>query len=360
MNKHRPRLRAPFVATVVAGAALTGCGLTVVTPSPRCPVEAPVDGSACDPAVTAAGTCGYGACHGVPITQATCDPQRRTWSVSTLRCAIDPPVRSCPAAQPAEGAACDPAFDPASCNYGWSECARGPSVTALCEGNAWRLAVATCNPPPPTCPAQAPQRGTSCVLLPGTQCTYGDCYGSPTTWARCESGTWQVAEASCNPPPPVCPAEAPRNGDPCGLPTVPSACTWGDCEGAPTTFARCVAGRWYVETRTCDTPPVACPGRAPIEGDPCVYPPSATCDYGSCGEVPALTYTCRDGRWALQRAMCGDYCPPTRPLAGTACSRDALAPCRYPGAVCDGMQLSNEASCNPMTHRWVITEYACR
>lgn len=361
MNKTRPRLRAPLVVTVVAGAALTGCGLTVVTPAPRCPQEAPAAGASCDPAAVGAGVCGYGSCRGAPITQAVCDAQRRTWSVSSLRCVIDPPMRACPTETPREGAACDAALDPASCNYGWSDCTRGPQVTALCQGGAWRIALSTCNPPAPTCPTAAPQSGTSCGLLPGTQCTYGDCYGSPTTFARCEQGTWQVAEASCNPPPPVCPLTAPADGDPCGYPLGAPACTYGNCNGTPTTYARCESGRWNVATASCNPPvPVACPTSAPFVGDPCMHPASAECHYGACGETPALRYTCAAGRWALDRAMCGDYCPPSRPLAGTACSRDAATPCRYPGALCDGMQLTNEAVCNPMTNRWVITEYVCR
>lgn len=360
MNKPRPRLRAPFVATVAACAALAGCALTVASPAPRCPTEAPAQGASCDPAAAGAAACDYGLCLGRPLAQATCDAQTRRWAVSALPCAMPTPVRPCPTEAPAQGASCDLGRNPASCSYGWSECIRGPAVTAFCEGAAWRLAVATCNPPAPTCPASAPQTGGACVLPAGTECTYGDCGGSPTTYARCDGGTWQVAEASCNPPPPTCPANVPSEGEPCALPSDAPACTWGSCDADFIAIARCVAGRWQHLEAGCERPPAACPSAAPIAGDRCDHPASAECHYGSCGAVSALNYTCRGGVWVVDRAMCGDYCPPARPLAGSACSRDASSPCRYPGAVCDGAQLWNQASCNPMTNRWVITEYVCR
>jgi hypothetical protein len=466
MNK-KIRLRAPLVVTVIAGAALSACGGAVVTPSAQCPSDPPAAGASCDPAAVRGGTCGYGVCQGRPLTQATCDAQTRVWTVSSLRCEVTPPTRACPAAQPSDGARCDASLDPASCNYGWSDCLRGPAVNVRCEGGAWRAAVSTCNPPAPACPPSAPATDDPCVGA--LSCNYGDCAGAPTTYARCESGRWQVAESSCNPPPPmtacpptaplpgapcaipnggpvctfgscadggsfptalcldgrwalqtvtceptpvpVCPGAPPEQGAACGRPSFAPPCTWGDCNGAPTTFGACVGGRWEVNIRSCETPlptcastpapqgsycpgffgasceydpcvsngvaatvcfenrivhrvgtcaPRACPADAPVVGDPCTQPPSASCDYGRCGSLPALRYTCSAGRWSVARGMCGDYCPPSRPLAGSACSRDAVQPCRYPGAVCGGTQLQNEAACNPMTNRWVITEYVCR
>lgn len=356
------RLRAPLVVTALAGAALSACGGAVVTPTPVCPADPPAAGAACDPLTARGGTCGYGSCQGRPITQATCDPQARTWAVSTSRCDVPVPMRACPTAQPANGDRCDATRDPASCNYGWSDCLRGPAVTARCEADTWRLAVATCNPPAPTCPVTPPNTDDPCVS--SLSCEYGDCAGAPTTFARCESGRWQVAMASCNPPPPMptCPPTAPQPGTPCTLPNGAPPCRWGSCDTASSyPAAVCLDGRWALQTIACEpTPVMPCPSTPPIAGDRCAHPPSATCDYGRCASTPAVTYACVGGAWSVSRAMCGDYCPPSRPLAGSACSRDAVEPCRYPGVVCNGTQLTNEAACNPMTHRWVITEFICR
>ncbi|MEZ4394931.1 MAG: hypothetical protein R3A48_27970 [Polyangiales bacterium] len=357
--RRRPGLRAPLVVTVVAGAALAACGGAVVTPTVVCPSEAPVDGASCAPA-SRGGTCGYGSCQGRPVTQAVCDASSLRWRVRSTPCVVTPPRRACPPSRPAQGDACDVALDPQTCNYGWSDCLRGPEVTAICEANTWRLAVATCNPPPPTCPATAPTTGASCALPSSTPCNYGDCNGSPTTFARCEAGVWIVAEASCNPPPPACPAEAPAPSSPCALPEGFPSCSYGSCGVSPTLAASCVGGQWRVTEQPCSPPRVVCPNDAPIEGDACDQPATGGCSYGECGDRPALNYTCRGGRWWLDRAMCGDFCPPSRPRAGSACARDASEPCRYPGAVCGDTQLQNEAQCNPMTSRWVITEFVCR
>lgn len=363
MNKHRPRLRAPLVVTVITGAALAACGGSVVTPNETCPSEAPTDGSGCAPSLRGS-TCNFVSCQGRLVTSAVCRADTGRWQVPPTHCETTPPMRACPAVQPTNGAACNGALDPASCSYGWSDCLRGPESTAVCESGAWRIAVSTCNPPAPTCPAVAPVSGDACVLPSPTECTYGDCAGSPTIFARCEGGRWSVAQSSCNPPPPpppVCPAAPPTPEAPCALPNGHDACGYGDCYGTPTDTAQCVDGRWRLTSLGCNPPPpMACPTEVPFEGDTCTHAPSAECHYGDCGTRPALNFTCRSGRWWLTREMCGDYCPASRPRAGAACSRDAMAPCRYPGAVCGDTQLQNEAQCNPMTHRWVITEFVCR
>lgn len=355
----RPRLRAPLVVTIL-GASLSACGGVVVTPSPSCPQSAPPNESSCDPNVNLGASCSWGMCRGRPITQATCDVSTRRWSVQTERCVIDPPMRACPAAQPPSGARCDSALDRVSCNYGWSECLRGPEYTAICRDNSWQILAATCNPPPPTCPTATPSTGESCVLPSSTECTYGDCFGAPNIYARCDAGRWQVAMASCNPPAPACPAGRPTQGAPCDYPEGLPDCTYGSCAGSPTVFASCRGGRWSVSELSCNPPPIACPPDAPFVGDACTQPSGGSCFYGTCAATPALRFSCESGRWSLDRAMCGDYCPAERPRAGSSCSRDASDPCRYPGVMCDGRQLMNEAQCNPMTHRWVITEFVCR
>lgn len=61
----------------------------------------------------------------------------------------------------------------------------------------------TYNPPAPgdtVCPAARPTSGEPCQVT--KECTYDDCYGTPSTQAKCVGGKWSVMETSCNPPPP--------------------------------------------------------------------------------------------------------------------------------------------------------------
>jgi hypothetical protein len=133
-----------------------------------------------------------------------------------------PELRSCPDEQPSHGADCYD--DGLSCGY-LDECSQ--SVTASCDDGAWEVRTSgTCNPPPPTCPTNAPAHGEACDAL-GMSCSYitGDICDEWQVEASCTENGWEVEEwptGSCNPPPAECP------------PVVPVA--EGACEFQPDSF----------------------------------------------------------------------------------------------------------------------------
>ncbi|MBX3258251.1 MAG: hypothetical protein KIS78_06260 [Labilithrix sp.] len=204
----RATLRRPFVVTVttVAAVTATACGGTLVDESTvqdpileskACPAERPTGGG-CS---LAAGTkCTYGDCGGVPTTTATCLADG-SWEFVEMSCNPPPPLEACPAEEPVSGSHCF--VDPAE-TCGYRDCNGVPSVTAKCKGYVWEVAEMSCNPPPPeSCPPSAPAEGAPCDVEPTETCEYGDCYGVATITAVCnEQKTWEVAEMSCNPPPP--------------------------------------------------------------------------------------------------------------------------------------------------------------
>ncbi len=144
---------------------------------------------------------------------------------SEVKPITNPPFIECPSTPPTNGSACTASLG--SCSYA---CASGGSGTASCLNGVWQSQITSCNPPapdvpdpsdvvdasdasdvtalpdttPPVCPTTVPMRGSPCVAgtLP-VMCNYGDCLGSPTLFARCTSGAWDIAEVSCNPPPDV-------------------------------------------------------------------------------------------------------------------------------------------------------------
>jgi hypothetical protein len=104
-------------------------------------------------------------------------------------------LTTCPADPPAEGAVCD--YRGPACEY--QGCG---AKTATCRDGAWRVYEMSCNPPPPNrCPEQVPEHGAPCDYQ-GPACDYGDCYGNPTHRATCAGNTWNIAQATCNPPAP--------------------------------------------------------------------------------------------------------------------------------------------------------------
>lgn len=159
---------------------------------------------------------------------------------------------SCPTTAPSEGAGCDYAGPP--CEY--DVCMTHPTKAATCSKGAWRVAITSCNPPPPntSCPDDVPQQQSYCDYQ-GPPCDYGDCYGSPTHRATCDGNQWKIAESSCNPPPPpvtVCPVEKPISGAYCNY--AGPACEYDHC-GLATTRATCDAATWTVSHSTCNPPP---------------------------------------------------------------------------------------------------------
>lgn len=195
---------------------------------------------------------------------------------------------ACPTYAPQGGSACDPALGSRVCSYG---CSFGGDGTATCVGGRWESRIGTCNPPapdvmpiydtnppPPMCPATVPMAGSPCVVsMVPTMCNYGDCGGSPTTFAQCLTGTWQIGVVSCNPPldapPPqdvtdasvdansdgsLCPAADPSNGALCPMPGL--SCQYGDCTsaGGRVAYATCDdTGHWRHAAIVCNPPLVS-------------------------------------------------------------------------------------------------------
>lgn len=186
--KRRSALRAPFVLTVTASAAL-GCGASV-TPSPTAPGDASVDADA-GPSPDREG------------------PTDRPWVIETdVR-------RACPSTLPAEGSACTPGVDPETCHDPSRTppgCPSGIGVTMRCDPatQRWQQLPISCNPPPlAQCPPSAPTDGSPCppgtYVSPPLRCEYDRCGSYFATQASCDGPTaqWSVQRASCNPPAPV-------------------------------------------------------------------------------------------------------------------------------------------------------------
>ncbi len=211
---------------------------------------------------------------------------------------INPPAAECPASEPTS----EPCESGLECQYG--DCYGNPTTTAKCIDGRWSVAERSCNPPMPQCPADAPIRETACGPI-AQECTYGDCGGVPTTTARCVAGTWEISSRSCNPPIPECPTEQPVADTACE-PGVPS-CEYGDCYGEPTTTAQCVDGTWKVAIQTCNPPPPECPTDAPTEEAACEVL-GQKCSYGDCDGAPTLEAECTEDGWSVAERSCN---PPT-------------------------------------------------
>jgi hypothetical protein len=209
-RRRRVPLRAPFVVTFATlttasfSFSLGACGgrqqtddsPTPVTNPPfiGCPASVPASGSGC----AGGDSCSYDAGAGCGPTLAKCGNDG--WQIAVSTC-NPPPIAPCPTSAPTAGEPC--ASSGNKCSYGECNQAGGyqPTFEFSCTGGVWSNAlILSCNPPP-TCPAQPPSPGTSCIgALGGAPCTYGDCFGQPTTTASCVNSTWQVAVSSCNPP----------------------------------------------------------------------------------------------------------------------------------------------------------------
>ncbi|HVU06131.1 MAG TPA: hypothetical protein VHE30_30480 [Polyangiaceae bacterium] len=215
------RLKAPFVVTALLAA--TGCGGSVNEGNGQ-PLEG--NGGSGGSGGSSGGGAGAGGWDGTGGSQ-------------------NPPPPICPATVPLAGDGCS--YTGAPCTYP----AAGPcqlTYTASCVnwtnggGGVWQVSSEpgnwSCNPPPPIlCPSEPPVAGTSCAgpLGPysGSDCGYGDCYGTPTEYWNCRMvgldsmPVWvQTGIATCNPPPP------PFDAGP-GIPSTGGAAgTFGD-GGAP-------------------------------------------------------------------------------------------------------------------------------
>jgi hypothetical protein len=123
----------------------------------------------------------------------------------------NPPFASCPAEEPS-GLECGGDEAGASCFY---QDGCGNDIGYSCDEGAWTVtSEASCNPPPPECPATQPADGDSCDQL-GTSCPYPDDFCGIEINAECTDAGWSVEDILCNPPPAECPIDEPDIGEPC-------------------------------------------------------------------------------------------------------------------------------------------------
>ncbi|KYF83287.1 hypothetical protein BE20_36045 [Sorangium cellulosum] len=236
----------------------------------------------------------------------------------------DPTVHdgSCPEERPEEGSSCD--ADDVSCTY--SGVCGDDSFRFTCVDGAWQLGIdPTCNPPPPTCPDERPEAGSSCTAG-GLACSYLDDCDNPIDYT-CVGGAWQMGpEMSCNPPPPACPEATPEDGAPCagGLGTCGYMMPTG-CGPMPIDAACVLEGdtwRWQVHEVFCNPPPPEhCLTAATAEACAGLGP---TCQW--------LVPGCADGDGAPALPAAG--CFPSLPCetdaacpAGTLCQEVVVNPC---------------------------------
>lgn len=173
---------------------------------------------------------------------------------------------SCPVAVPPEHSACDVLG--ARCDYGQCE----PGVASIeCVPDGWAYHVVACEPPggavPPSptgCPAQEPLASTPCTTdardvcaYHKSQCNFAGGYISERDYVCADGGVgvpgvWTVVPTpECPPATNICPSTVPTNGALCR--TAPE-CSYGDCNGKPTTIAKCLDDNWHLLYPPCIPP----------------------------------------------------------------------------------------------------------
>jgi hypothetical protein len=317
-------------------------GCIPARPADSCPDSDPGDGPCQDGMY-----CEYGSCYGTPTSQLYCNGG--VWERFETSCNPPPPSvdagvgdTTCPVStRPVPGAPCRTDLE---CAYDY--CDSYPTLTFTCAGGIWRRPMqASCNPPPPVeaCPEISPTAGQSCFgNNGGAPCTYplpGPCGEYVVT---CVGSVWVNETPSCNPPPPSCPADAPAVGsdcvalgegltcgydslarceqvacvngawartpvvdcDPCPVaqPNLGATCSMGGpaCEYGPYS-ARCEAGVWQVMVRDPNSgapAPTACPAVEPTRGQSCSHVGSS-CVYDAC-----VSFDCTNGAWAPGSWLC--------------------------------------------------------
>lgn len=168
-------------------------------------------------------------------------------------------IDTCPKMAPAEGTAC---VGTLYCDYSSCGTAGAAGSAYQCQsGKMVKMPGPSCNPPPPECPPTEPTVGTPCSGGSFGFCSYPDtCEHRPAdarpTQYTCR-GFW-VLTSSVDPPyVATCPTTAPTNGSPCTCGThFFGNCNYGDCGGTPTTEAKCdtTTGKWNVMISTCNPP----------------------------------------------------------------------------------------------------------
>jgi hypothetical protein len=176
------------------------------------------------------------------------------------------PILGCPPSAPFNGSSC--AMDGQACSYRYCN---GLGVQRfVCSGRLWVGEFpAPCDPSPQGCPSFEPVPGTPCSGSRFPPCSYSVCCGHTYD---CIGGAWQHADRSsdggtCFTPPPACPAQLPRTGDPCCFSApLDTTCSYGCDAGAFASMARCAGNQWYaMPTSACAGPIDA---SRPVEAGP--------------------------------------------------------------------------------------------
>ncbi|HEX6241699.1 MAG TPA: hypothetical protein VFZ61_12415 [Polyangiales bacterium] len=207
---------------------------------------------------------------------------------------------ACPVKAPLLGSVCSTSE---TCYYE-PNCGTRPTRMARCIAGRWDIAQSTCNPPPPVmCPSAEPAEGAGCMPAGENRCYYGSCDGGDAARTyQCTGNAWQLIER-CGKP--ACPSAAPMNGTPCGY--AGPSCRYGMaiCGGDPELVATCSAGVWSTLKPTClNPPPPECPGLAPAEGSSCALPPNYPCSF-SLSAGGTVIGMCVEGQWKLGVADAG-------------------------------------------------------
>lgn len=173
----------------------------------------------------------------------------------------DGTLTTCPKVAPAEGAACGGTL---TCDYSSCGPSGGSGSSYECQsGKMVKFGGSSCNPPAPECPPTEPTVGSSCLGGSWGSCNYRDtCEHRPVearpTQYICGGGTWRLAAATEPSYVATCPTTVPTHDSPCtcGPTHFYGNCTYGDCYGMPTTQAYCDAttGKWNVTLFTCNPP----------------------------------------------------------------------------------------------------------
>jgi hypothetical protein len=294
--------------------------------SALCPATAPMRGDSCDPA---AGTCNYstadctcrmgfgggggGGFFGGAAADAGAAPSASTTETGTWNCQAPPRTGECPATLPTDGDTCDvPAQTP--CDYDQDTCVcgggggfggggfggGGGAVTWNCTGGQQAGGAdggTTPTQPAQTCPDAAPTDGDTCNVSGRLTCTYDtlDCRcpragggggggfgggggGGTRAWTcndntmgPTQPGPAMDAGAAVTP---MCPAEAPADGDTCDMPRG-SDCAYADVQCSCNGFGG---------NRTWGCDPTATAMDASIAPPP--PPPPADVDAGSADAAP--------------------------------------------------------------------------
>lgn len=139
------------------------------------------------------------------------------------------------------------------------------------------------------CPAAMPAEGAACAAE-ASECHYPvNCCAD--TVASCSGGHWSVVPGPCIGGTEICPEAPPADGEACVSGCVLTTCSWGTCPGSgpssPAVTATCVGDQWEV-TAACDLPGIGEHCGQSAGGAECG--PGLACCY-PCG-IPNCNWTC--------------------------------------------------------------------